>query len=189
MIAKEIKKPASKDDIAAHAKRVFTARDKQILANHEPIAETIALTFGKGCEVVIHSLEDLGKSIVKIFNGEVTGRVLGAPITDMGLKVASKAVDTTESVIGPYFSKTKTGKPLKTTTMIIRNDEGTPIGFLCINFDLSISQGRISLPTWANSSARQWPTSWMPYRASPGYLQRRKTAASSPISSSAASST
>jgi len=138
MIAKEIKKPASKDDIAAHAKRVFTARDKQILANHEPIAEAIASTFGKGCEVVIHSLEDLGRSIVKIVNGEVTGRVLGAPITDLGLKVASKAVDTSDSVIGPYFSKTKTGKPLKTTTMIIRNDEGTPIGFLCINFDLSI---------------------------------------------------
>ncbi len=138
MIAKEIKKPASKDDIAAHAKRVFTARDRQILANHGPIADAIASTFGKSCEVVIHSLEDLGKSIIKIVNGEVTGRVVGAPITDLGLKVAGNAVDMKESIIGPYFSKTKTGKPLKTTTMIIRNDEAVPIGFLCINFDLSI---------------------------------------------------
>ena len=139
MIAKEIKKSASKDDIAAHAKRTFTARDRQILANHGPIADAIAATFGKSCEVVIHSLEDLGKSIIKIVNGEVTGRVVGAPITDLGLKVAGKAVDTKESVIGPYFSKTKTGKPLKATTMIIRNDEGSPIGFLCINFDLAVS--------------------------------------------------
>ncbi len=138
MIAKEIKKPASQDDIAAHVKRVFTARDKQILANHFAIADTIAQTFGKGCEVVIHSLEDIGKSIVKIVNGEVTGRILGAPITDLGLKVANNAYDSKEDIVGPYFSKTKAGKPLKSTTMIIRNDEGAPIGFLCINFDLSM---------------------------------------------------
>ncbi|MFA6366604.1 MAG: PAS domain-containing protein, partial [Candidatus Hydrogenedentales bacterium] len=128
----------SQDDIAAHVKRVFTVRDKQILANHFAIADTIAQTFGKGCEVVIHSLEDIGKSIVKIVNGEVTGRVLGAPITDLGLKVANNAYDSREDIVGPYFSKTKAGKPLKSTTMIIRNDEGAPIGFLCINFDLSM---------------------------------------------------
>ncbi|HWR12138.1 MAG TPA: PAS domain-containing protein [Rectinemataceae bacterium] len=138
MITTEIKKPASEDEIASHAKRVFTERDQQILANHALIADTIAKTFGKGCEVVIHSLEDLGKSIVKIVNGEVTSRVLGAPITDLGLKVANNAHESKENIIGPYFSKTKAGKPLKSTTMIIRNDEDDPIGFLCINFDLSM---------------------------------------------------
>ena len=138
MITKEIKKPASQDDIAAHAKRIFTVRDKQILARYDIVAETIASTFGRGCEVVIHSLEDLGQSIVKIVNGAVTGRTVGSPITDLGLKVANKASESGETVVGPYFSKTKAGKPLRSVTMIIRNDETTPIGFLCINFDLSI---------------------------------------------------
>lgn len=138
MIAKEIKKAADPDEISAHEKRVFTARDNEILARYDLVAETIASTFGKGCEVVVHSLEDLGKSIVKIVNGEVTGRVLGAPITDLGLKVATNAVGSEDNVVGPYFSMTKAGKPLKSVTMVIRNDEGAPIGFLCINFDLSM---------------------------------------------------
>ena len=138
MIAKEIKKPASQDDIAAHAKRVFTARDKQILESHSLFADTVAGMFGKGCEVVIHSLEDLGHSIVKIVHGEVTGRSVGSPITDLGLRVANNAMESKDNIIGPYFSMTKAGKPLKSTTMIIRNDEDAPIGFLCINFDLSL---------------------------------------------------
>lgn len=138
MIAKEIKKAADPDEISAHEKRVFTARDKEILARYDLVADTIASTFGRGCEVVVHSLEDLGKSIVKIVNGEVTGRVLGAPITDLGLKVATKVVGSDDSIVGPYFSMTKAGKPLKAVTMVIRNDEGAPIGFLCINFDLSM---------------------------------------------------
>ena len=138
MIAKEIKKAADPDEISAHEKRVFTARDNEILARYDLVADTVASTFGKGCEVVVHSLEDLGKSIVKIVNGEVTGRVLGAPITDLGLKVATNAVGSDDNVVGPYFSMTKAGKPLKSVTMVIRNDEGAPIGFLCINFDLSM---------------------------------------------------
>lgn len=138
MIAKEIKKPASQDDIASHAKRVFTDRDKRILESHGLVADTIAGMFGKGCEVVIHSLEDLGHSVVKIVHGEVTGRSVGSPITDLGLKVANNAAESEDNIIGPYFSMTKAGKPLKSTTMIIRNDEGAPIGFLCVNFDLSL---------------------------------------------------
>jgi len=138
MIAKEIKKPASQDDIAARGTLVLTPRDKEILARYDLVADTIAGMFGKGCEVVIHSLENLGKSIVKIVNGEVTGRAVGSPITDLGLKVAVKAGEGADVIVGPYFSMTRSGKPLKSVTMIIRNDDATPIGFLCINFDLSM---------------------------------------------------
>ncbi len=138
MIAKEIKKPASPDDIEAHGKRVFTARDKAILARYDLVAEMIATTFGKGCEVLIHSLEDLGQSVVTIFNGEVTGRSVGSPITDLGLQVLNNAIECESTSIVPYFSKTKAGKPLKSVTLVIRNDDKAPIGFLCINFDLSM---------------------------------------------------
>jgi len=138
MIAKEIKKPASADAIAAHGTRVFTVRDKTILARYDLVAEMIATTFGKGCEVVIHSLEDLGHSVVTIYNGEVTGRSIGSPITDLGLQVLNKAFESKEENLIPYFSKTKAGKPLKSVTLVIRNDETVPIGFLCVNFDLSM---------------------------------------------------
>ena len=138
MIAKEIKKPASPDDIEAHGNRVFTARDKVILARYDLVAEMIAATFGKGCEVLVHSLDDLAHSVVTIFNGEVTGRSVGSPITDLGLQVLNNATECESTNIFPYFSKTKAGKPLKSVTMVIRNDDKAPIGFLCINFDLSM---------------------------------------------------
>jgi predicted transcriptional regulator YheO len=139
MIAKEIKRPARPEDIRAHAKRTFTDHDKALLKRYEMVAETVAATFGSSCEVVIHSLEDLGESIIKIVNGHVTGRTEGSPITDLGLHVLNSAYETKEDIVGPYFSKSKAGKPLKSTTMVIRNDVGIPIGFLCINFDLSMS--------------------------------------------------
>ncbi len=138
MITKEVKRPAKPEDIKAHAKRSFTAHDKALLARYELVADAIAAMFGQACEVVVHSLEDLGESIIKIVNAHVTGRVEGAPITDLGLHVLNAAYKSKEDVVGPYFSKSTSGKPLKSTTTVIRNDEGLPIGFLCINFDLSV---------------------------------------------------
>jgi predicted transcriptional regulator YheO len=143
MIAQEVKRPAKLEDIKAHAKRSFTTHDKALLKRYELVAETIAAMFGEACEVVIHSLEDLGESIVKIVHGQVTGRGMGSPITDLGLHVLNSAYKSKEDIVGPYFSKSTAGKPLKSTTMVIRNDEGLPIGFLCVNFDLSVSLHQI----------------------------------------------
>ena len=42
----------------------------------------LADLFGKHCEVVLHSLENLHESVIQIANGFNTGRTLGAPITD-----------------------------------------------------------------------------------------------------------
>lgn len=116
----------------------FSETDRQLLARYELVAESVARTFGSGCEVVLHSLEDMAHSVIKIYNGHVTGRSPGSPITDLGLDVLKKSFEIRNDIIGPYFSKTKAGKPLKSVTTLIRNDEGTPIGFLCINFDLSM---------------------------------------------------
>jgi len=138
MITNEIKRPADPEDIKAFAVRSFSDRDKAILRRYELVARTIAASFGAGCEVVVHSHEDLGESIITIANGHVTGRSVGSPITDLGLSILKGAYESGEDIVGPYFSRSRAGKPLKSTTMVIRNEEATPIGFLCINFDLSV---------------------------------------------------
>lgn len=137
MRAKEIKKPADLEDIEALRSSAFTDSDRTILKRQEVIAEAVARVFGPGCEVVIHSFEDLAHSIVKIFNGEVTGRTIGSPITDLGLKLL-KSEEPLQDIFGAYYSMTKSGKPLKSVSSLIRNDAGIPIGFFCINFDLSM---------------------------------------------------
>jgi predicted transcriptional regulator YheO len=138
MKAKEIKKPAKLDEIKAQGSREFSAADRALLERYGKIAISLAKAFGSGCEVVVNSLEDLAHSIVEIANGQVTGRTVGSPITNFGLEILNNPEELKEEIIGPYFSETKAGKPLKSVTLVIRNDSGTPIGMLCVNFDLSM---------------------------------------------------
>jgi len=112
--------------------------DKKILHIMVPIVEGVAKLFGKNCEVVLHSLNDLQHSIIKIENGEITGRKLGSPVTDLGIKIL-KEVNFSGDNVSSYYTKTKDGKILKSVTILIRNTQEKPIGFLCININLSAS--------------------------------------------------
>ncbi|TVQ40684.1 MAG: hypothetical protein EA384_02135 [Spirochaetaceae bacterium] len=114
----------------------LTAADRSILASLEPVVDAIATLFGAHCEVLVHSLEDLSHSIIKIRNGAVTGRSVGSPMTDLGIKVLKNTENAQNDVIGSYYSRTNDGKTLRSVTALIRN--GTrPIGMLCINVNLS----------------------------------------------------
>jgi len=112
--------------------------DNKQLKKFIPWVDALAETFGKNCEVVLHDLCNLDKSIVKIANGHITGRDVGAPITDMGLRLfeASKENKKDTAVVG-YRTRTKQGRELKSTTIFIRNDKGEAVGCLCINIDLT----------------------------------------------------
>jgi predicted transcriptional regulator YheO len=103
-----------------------------------PWVDAIAETFGTNCEVVLHDLRNLDRAIVKIANGHITGRQVGAPITDMGLRLfeEDKKNKKGTAVIG-YRTRTKEGRELKSTTIFIRDKKGNAVGCLCINIDLT----------------------------------------------------
>ena len=113
-------------------------KDREIFRSLEVVVEGIGLAFGNNCETVLHSLEDTSHSIVKIVNGHVTGRKVGSPLTDFGIEILKKAHALEKDVIGVYYSKLDDGRQLKSVTILIRNTQGKPIGFMCINIDLSI---------------------------------------------------
>lgn len=114
----------------------FDESDRACLALYAGVVESIARSFGSSCEVVLHSLEDVGCSVVKIENSGITGRSVGAPMTDFGFQVLNIAESGGEDVVGPYF--TKSGQhTLRSVTVVLRNLSGKPIGCLCINMDLS----------------------------------------------------
>lgn len=100
-----------------------------------PMVEGIAKTFGKNCEVVLHDLRNYKSSIIAIENGHVTGRSIGSPMTESGLKAIQKG-NTKENIIN-YTGKTMDGRVLKSSTMFIKDQIGEVIGSLCINFDMS----------------------------------------------------
>lgn len=121
-----------------HMNRVkLNSGDKAILNTVCGVTEGIAKIFGESCEVVVHSLEDIRHSVIKIVHGHVTGRQIGSPLTDLGVEMIAKANTITSDVIGSYYSRTDKGKLLKCVTVVIRNSRQKLIGFLCINIDLS----------------------------------------------------
>ncbi len=99
------------------------------------VVDGIAGTFGQRCEVVLHDLSDLKRSIIKIVNGQVTGRSVGGPITDQGLKYLKN--DRGDNLLINYPSTTKDGRFLKSSTLIFRDNKGAPIAAICINFDVT----------------------------------------------------
>jgi len=115
----------------------LSRKDRVILHAIEPIVEGIAKIFGSNCEIVLHSLGDWEHSIIKIENGYITGRKIGSPLTDFAIKILEDANSLSSNVTETYYAKTKDGKTLKSITILIRNDEEKPIGFLCINVNLS----------------------------------------------------
>ncbi|MGF1691226.1 helix-turn-helix transcriptional regulator [Photobacterium kagoshimensis] len=106
--------------------------DKLILNATFNVVDGIAAMYGQHTEVALHSLDIENPSIIKIANGDVTGRDIGAPITNLALEKLKSGADVSE----PYFSKGPQGKLLRSVTTIIRNDIGTAIGLLCINSDM-----------------------------------------------------
>lgn len=110
--------------------------DRRILESAATIAEGLSRQFGAFCEILVHSLEDPECSIIAIYNGHITGRKEGSPMTDFALSLLDKK-DTKENVFGPYYSSTSEGRRLKSTTTVLRNGGGEVIGFLCINMDIS----------------------------------------------------
>jgi predicted transcriptional regulator YheO len=126
----------SEEEINEIKKTTLTAEDKTILNALEPVADAVANLFGSNCEVLIHSLEDLSTSVVKICNGEVTGRSVGSPLTALGIELLKNATNLESDVVSNYVTRHTDGKMIKSATALIRN--GTkPIGMFCINYNLS----------------------------------------------------
>lgn len=106
-----------------------------ILKSYIPIVEGISKTFGKNCEVVLHDFSKMQSSIVSIENGHVTGRSVGSPMTEVGLKAVRKG-NIKDNIIN-YTGKSLEGRVLKSSTMFIKDENDEVLGCLCINFDLS----------------------------------------------------
>ncbi|GKU76197.1 transcriptional regulator [Paenibacillus sp. L3-i20] len=100
------------------------------------LAKGITAQFGENCEVVIHDWSKPYEStIVAIENGHVTGRNVGDPGTNLGLEImrGTSEGDNRHN----YVTQTADGRILRSTSMYVKNNEGTIIGAVCINFDIT----------------------------------------------------
>ncbi len=115
----------------------------RILAQLADLVEPLHRTIPGSNEVVLHDLAKLPNSIVAI-SGNVTGRGVGSPATDSLLRaVAGGAVETSVA----YETRLPGGRELRSSTMIARDDAGTPVAALCINVDVTMWRAVHALAT------------------------------------------
>ena len=89
---------------------------------------------GPDYEVVLHDLTNKDHSIIAIANSHISGRKLGAPLTNMALSILrDKSYERMDYHLH-YYSINVNGKDLRSSTFFIK-DSGKLIGLLCINFD------------------------------------------------------
>ena len=110
----------------------MTERER-IFTQLRQIGDSIVAMFGKNCETCIHDLTDLHHSLIHI-NGTVTGREIGAPATDLLVKLLKSAKGKPEDLHN-YRTVSGDGRTLKSSTIFIPDSSGRPIFAFCINFD------------------------------------------------------
>jgi len=98
------------------------------------LTKTLGELLGQSTEVVLHDLRKPDRSIVAIANPQLTGRKIGDGIDDLGVHLFESH---NFEDMANYETRTKTGKVLRSCSVFVRDDDGTAIGALCVNQDVS----------------------------------------------------
>ena len=107
-----------------------------IIESYSVCVDFLADLLGPNCEVVLHVIEDGVSKIRKIRNSHITGREIGGVTDEIGTKIP-KENQAIEYIVNNY-ENSPTGLEIKTNTFFIYDPNGTLIGTLCINIDLSL---------------------------------------------------
>ncbi len=97
------------------------------------LAEGIVAVVGPCCEVVIHDFSDIEHSVVAIA-GNVSGRRPGAPVPDLDFISEKLNRDTPDQL---NYRIEINSRRLQSSTIWIRDQDGTPVGAVCVNVDFS----------------------------------------------------
>lgn len=118
----------------------FTSVDKVVMQSYITMLDGLAAYLGSGYEFVLYSLEDMERSVVKIINGQYTGRDVNAPISSMAKSILDYFQSDAEQGYMCYVTNNKKGEQLRFTAIAIRGENDRIIGILCINSYQQMSQ-------------------------------------------------
>ena len=114
----------------------MTSSSSLILQHYIKLTDFLGKALGPDYEVALHDLTRKDRSIIAIANNYISGREVGAPLTNMALSILrDKSYEHTDYHLH-YYSINVNGKDLRSSTLFIK-DSGKLIGLLCINFDSS----------------------------------------------------
>lgn len=105
-----------------------------IVQQYIQVVDFLGYALGPDYEIALHDLTDQNQSIIAIANNHISGRQVGAPMTNVGLKILRDKSYERENYLLHYRGLSVHGKMLRSSTMFIK-DGTVPVGMLCINFD------------------------------------------------------
>ena len=105
-----------------------------LLQHYIKLTEFLGQALGPDYEVALHDLTDKNRSIIAIANNHVSGREVGAPLTNVALKILMDKSYESQDYRLHYCGVSAAGKTLRSSTLFIKQN-GRLIGMLCINFD------------------------------------------------------
>ena len=114
----------------------MTAEER--VRSYLPLVDFIAEVAGPNTEVVLHDVRNREHSLVAIRGEQLSGREVGAPMTDFASHILKHGRHQGKNYITNYLGKAgSSGKFLKSSTFFIRDEAGEIVGMLGINTDLS----------------------------------------------------
>jgi len=107
------------------------------VTDYIPFVEFLGQAMGKNCEIVLHDLSNPDSSIIAIANGELSGRKVGGPVTDLLLKVLKNGDAEHSSYYANYHGKNINGHICLCSSFFIHDESNKTIGVLCVNKDVT----------------------------------------------------
>lgn len=101
---------------------------------YEPLVQAIVELFHPFVEAAVH---DLKKGTVVAIYHNISRRKIGEVSPLKELKVS---IEDFPDYFSPYYKENWDGRPLKCTSITLRNNKGSPIGIICLNVDASFFQ-------------------------------------------------
>lgn len=106
-----------------------------LIRRYSLLVEFLGRILGPDYEIVLHDLSRKQPSVIAIANGQISGRTIGAPLTNVAMQlIAERAYETQDWKLN-YRGVSAKGRILRCSTLFIKDERGTLAGLLCINFD------------------------------------------------------
>ncbi len=102
----------------------------------DALADFVSALLGPDSEIAVHDLSNPSSSLKVIRNGHLSGRCVGAPSTDLALRMAQECSGHDKANYRlNYRSKTRNGAYLRSSTLVVKDPQGKAVAMFCVNTD------------------------------------------------------
>lgn len=106
-----------------------------ILNQYKILVDFLGKALGPDYEIVLHDITSEPGQIVAIANGHISGRQIGSPTSNDALQMLAANPYKSNDFLHNYPVVARNGHILRASTLFIKDEDGSPVGLLGINFD------------------------------------------------------